>query len=65
MSYMGGANTGDDRSFTDSFGKPKRLYLANWYMTELFGEKKLLNVSLILSAAALVILTVMAIGGAV
>lgn len=32
MSYMGGANTGDDRNFTNSFGEDTSMYLANWYM---------------------------------
>ncbi len=63
-SYMGGINTGDDRSFTDSFGKPKQMYLTNWYMGNLFGEHKILNLSLVLSAAATVILMILAIGGA-
>lgn len=65
LSYMGGINTGDDRSFTDSLGRPKQMYLTNWYMGDLFGEHKILNLSLILSAAALVILMIVTIGGAV
>lgn len=65
LSYMGGANTGDDRSFTDSLGRPKQMYLTNWYMDSLFGERKILNLSLILSSAALVILMILTIGGAV
>ncbi len=63
-SYMGGANTGDDRTFVDSFGKPKRMYLSNWYLTDYFGEKRILVPSLVLSAAGLIILLVVAIGGA-
>ena len=63
-SYMGGANTGDDRTFVDSFGKPKQMYLSNWYLTDYFGEKKILVPSLMLSAAGLIILLVVAIGGA-
>ena len=43
MSYMGGANAGNDRAFVDSYGKEKPMYLANWYMEEYFGEKKLLK----------------------
>ena len=65
MTYMGGANTGDDRTFMDSFGDKKKMYLANWYMDEWFGEKKILKPSLYLSAAGLIILMVLAIGGAV
>lgn len=65
MSYMGGVNSGDDRSFIDSMGQPKKMYLANWYMSDMFGEDKILKISLILSTAALVILMIVAIGGAI
>lgn len=65
MSYMSGGNRGNDRSFTDSFGDKKKMYLANWYMEDYFGEKKLLKPSLIISAAAIVILIALAIGGVV
>lgn len=65
MSYMGGANAGNDRAFVDSYGKEKPMYLANWYMEEYFGEKKLLKPSLILSTAALLVLMTIAIGGAI
>lgn len=65
MSYMGGANWGDDRNFINSFGEEERMYLANWYMEDYFGEKKLLRPSLALSAAAIVILMIIVIGGAV
>lgn len=63
MSYMGGANVGDDRKFTDSLGAEKEMYLANWYMEDYFGEKKLLKPSLIFSAAVIIVLMVIAIGG--
>ena len=44
MSYMGGANAGDDRRLYGLLWRTRSaMYLANWYMTELFGEKKLLN----------------------
>ncbi len=65
MSYMGGANAGDDRNFTDSFGQEKQMYLANWYMPDYFGEKKLLKPSLLFATAALIILMIMTMGGAV
>lgn len=64
MSYMGGGNAGNDRSFVDSFGENKKMYLANWYMEDYFGEKKLLMPSLVLAAAAIIILMIIAIGGA-
>ena len=39
--YMSGINEGDHRHYEDSYGQPKKMYLSNWYMTELFGEQKL------------------------
>jgi ech hydrogenase subunit A len=65
MSYMGGGNYGNDRAFVDAFGEKKQMYLANWYMEDYFGEKKILKPSLILASAAIIILMVIAIGGAV
>lgn len=65
MSYMGGGNYGNDRAFVDAFGEKKKMYLANWYMEDYFGEKKLLKPSLIFSTATIIILMVLAIGGAV
>lgn len=64
MSYMGGGNAGDDRHFTDSFGKDKEIYLANWYMEDYFGEKKILLPSTLIAVGLLVILSIFAIGGA-
>lgn len=65
MSYMGGANCGDDRSFVNSFGEKERMYLANWYMKDYFGEKKLLRPSIVLSSGVIVIMMILVIGGAV
>jgi len=65
MSYMGGANAGDDRNFIDSFGNSKPMYLANWYMEDYFGEKIILKPAIMLAAAGLIVMMVIAIGGAV
>ena len=65
MSYMGGGNYGNDRAFVDAFGEKKKMYLANWYMEDYFGEKKLLKPSIVLATAGIIILMVLAIGGAV
>ena len=64
MSYMGGANAGDDRNFTDSFGEEKRMYLANWYLPDYFSENKVLLPSMVFAAGALIILLILTIGGA-
>ena len=64
QSYMAGVNEGDDRRFVDSFGGEKSLSLSNWYMRDLFGEAKILRPSLIFATAALVVLLILSIGGA-
>ena len=64
MSYMSGANTGDDRHFVDSFGENREIYLANWYMEDYFGENKLLKPSIMLATAFILILMGIVIGGA-
>ncbi len=63
LSYMGGINTGDHIHFTDSFDNQKKLFLSNWYMTDIFGEKKLWLPAIFLSVACIVIFIVFAIGG--
>lgn len=65
ISYMAGVNEGDDRTFVDSFGHEKSMYLANWYMDDYFGEKKLLKPSLVLASAIMTILMIIVIGGAI
>ena len=65
MSYMSGANAGDDRHFTDSFGEEKAMYLANWYLPDYFSENRVLVPSMIFAAGALIILLILTIGGAV
>lgn len=61
--YMGGVNQGDNRSFTDSFGKPKEMYLANWYMDKYLNEKTLSLIGVATSAATLAVILMMALGG--
>lgn len=64
MSYMGGGNAGNDRAFINSYGETEKMYLANWYMEDYFGEKRLLSPSLILSTVTITVLMVLTIGGA-
>ncbi len=63
MSYMGGINEGDNASFTDSFGEPKKLVNANWYFKNFFGQRKLMNPCIALTTAVIVVELVMIIGG--
>ncbi len=65
MSYMAGANAGDDRHFVDAFGGIRPSYLSNWYMDEMFGEKRILIPSLCVAAAFVVVLMILTIGGAI
>lgn len=65
MSYMAGANAGDDRHFVDAFGGIRPSYLSNWYMDDYFGEKRILFPSLCIAAGFVVVLMILAIGGAI
>jgi ech hydrogenase subunit A len=65
MSYMAGANAGDDRHFVDAFGGIRPSYLSNWYMDNYFGEKRILFPSLCIAAGFVVVLMILAIGGAI
>ncbi|WP_242834438.1 NADH-quinone oxidoreductase subunit 5 family protein [Butyrivibrio sp. FC2001] len=64
MSYVAGVNAGDDRHFIDSFGKERPLYMSNWYMTDYFGEDKLLAPSIVISAIIVIVMLIIVCGGA-
>ena len=51
-------------NYIDSMGEKKRFFLANWYMEDIFGEKKLWNPSIVISILIIVALMVISIGGA-
>ena len=63
-SYMNGVNFGDNRSFVDSFGERKTLWLSNHYYKDLVGKRKLMKPAQILTAAVLIVMMVYIIGGA-
>ena len=65
MSYMSGANAGDDRHFVDAYGGVRPSYLSNWYMDDYFGEKRILFPSLCLAAGFVTVLMILSIGGAI
>jgi len=65
ISYMNGVNAGDNKNFIDSYGEEKQLYTANWYMMDYLAENKLLTPCVIISAAVLIIMMCLIIGGAV
>ena len=63
--YMNGVNTGDDRSFVDSFGERKTLWLSNHYYKDLAGSRKLMKPSQIFTLSVLIVMLVIIIGGAI
>lgn len=64
MIYMGGANTGDNMNFIDSMGESKELQVSNWYMTNWFGEDKLMKPAEVVGVAIIMIFLCVIIGGA-
>lgn len=65
IAYMGGANAGDNKNFVDSTGEEKELKVANWYMEDWFGEKRILAPAIAFSAMFVVVMIVVIVGGAV
>lgn len=63
--YINGVNAGDQMNYIDSMGEKKRFFLANWYMEDIFGEKKLWIPSVIISIVIILAYTVISVGGAV
>ena len=61
---MNGVNFGDNRSFVDSFGERKTLWLSNHYYKDLVGKRKLMKPAQILTTAVLIVMMVVIIGGA-
>ncbi len=64
ISYMSGANRGNNRDFTDSLGEPKELQLSNWYFKNYVGQRKLMEPSSLVATAVIIVLLAMIIGGA-
>ena len=62
--YISGVNAGDQMHYYDSMGEKKRFFLANWYMEDLFGEKRLWIPSVIASIVFIVAMIVISGGGA-
>lgn len=62
--YINGVNAGDQMNYIDSMGEKRRFFLANWYMEDIFGEKKLWEPSIVISIILIVTLMVISIGGA-
>lgn len=61
--YMAGVNRGDNRTFVDSFGRTKQMYLTNWYMDKAFNEKRLSLIGVAASAATIAVVVFLIVGG--
>ncbi|MCR4694626.1 MAG: NADH-quinone oxidoreductase subunit L [Pseudobutyrivibrio sp.] len=64
ITYMGGANAGDNFNFVSATGDPKQMHISNFYMEDIMGEKKLFTPSLIISTVIIVVYLIMVVGGA-
>ena len=62
--YMSGINEGDHRHYEDSYGQPKKMYLSNWYMAELFGEQKLFMPVAWATVVVIIVCFILTFGGA-
>ncbi|MBO4395203.1 MAG: NADH-quinone oxidoreductase subunit L [Eubacterium sp.] len=62
-SYMNGVNYGDNRSFVDSFGDRKTLWLSNHYYKDMVGKRKLMKPAQIFTMAVLIVMMAIIIGG--
>ena len=64
LSYMNGINMGNNKEFVDSFGEPKHLFMSNWYFKHFFGQRKLMVPCEWISAAFMLVMLCIIIGGA-
>lgn len=63
LSYMNGANCGNDNTFTDSFGDPRKLHMANYYFTERIGRHALMVPCQLAVTATIIIMFCIVLGG--
>ena len=63
INYMAGVNSGDSTHFVDTMGHNREMVLSAWYMEDWFGEQKLMNPSLAVSTAALMLMLTIIVGG--
>jgi ech hydrogenase subunit A len=61
--YMGGENTGDNKSFYGFIGETRKVELRNWYMESYFGAKRLSFWSNIVATGMIVAGVILLIGG--
>ncbi len=64
LTYMGGANAGDNMSFISATGEPKEMHIANFYMQDVMGEKSLFKPAIVVSSFIIIVYLIIVIGGA-
>ncbi|WP_051226764.1 NADH-quinone oxidoreductase subunit 5 family protein [Butyrivibrio sp. MC2013] len=64
LSYMNGINTGKNDAFMGSMGAEKELVLANLYFKDICGQRKLMNPSIAITTAVIIIMMCMIIASA-
>ncbi|MGN0165856.1 MAG: NADH-quinone oxidoreductase subunit L [Lachnospiraceae bacterium] len=62
--YVSGVNRQHGSAFYNSYGDERHLELSNWYLEEFFGERKLLNFSIVTGTVIVVLALVLVIAGA-
>ncbi|MBQ8281900.1 MAG: NADH-quinone oxidoreductase subunit L [Lachnospiraceae bacterium] len=62
--YVSGINRQQGSAFYNSYGEEREMELSNWYLEDMFGEKKLLKFSVIVGAVFVVLALILVIGGA-
>lgn len=63
-SYMNGINVGNNKEFIDSMGEKKHLFMTNWYFAHSVGQRKLMTPCAVVTAAFLIVMLCLIIGGA-
>ena len=64
ITYMGGANIGDNFNFVSATGDPKEMHIANFYMEDILGEKKLFTPAIMISTFIIIVYMIIVVGGA-
>lgn len=64
ITYMGGANVGDNFNFVSATGDPKEMHIANFYMEDIMGEKKLFIPAIMISTFIIIVYMIIVVGGA-
>ena len=63
-SYMNGINVGNNKEFIDSMGEKKHLFMSNYYFAHTVGQRKLMKPCIVVTAAFLIVMLCLIIGGA-